>query len=46
MEAEMVTISREEYERLRTQAEIDVELVKQLIESFKDIRMGRFRRVK
>ncbi len=46
MKQETVTISREEYERLKVQAEIDVELLKQLMESFKDIKEGKIRRVK
>ena len=36
----------EEYERLKIQANIDLELLKQLIESFKDIKAGRVKRVK
>jgi len=43
---EMITIPKKEYERLKTQADIDVDLLKQLIESFKDIKAGRIRRVK
>lgn len=46
MEKETVTISKEEYERLKIQANIDVELLKQLMESFQDIKEGRVRRVK
>lgn len=41
-----VTILRTEYERLKMRANIDIELLEQLIDSFKDIRMGRIRRVK
>jgi len=43
---ETVTIPKKEYERLKKQAEIDVELLKQLMESFRDIKAGRIRRVK
>jgi len=43
---ETITISKEEYERLKMQANIDVELLKQLTESLKDIKEGRVRRVK
>jgi len=42
----MITITKEEYEKLKTQANIDVDLLKQLIGSFKDISCGRVRRVK
>ncbi len=43
---ETITIPREEYERLKMQANIDIDLLKQLISSFKDISGGRVRRVK
>jgi len=43
---EMVTISKEEYERLKMQSNIDVDLLKQFAESLKDIKEGRVRRVK
>ena len=43
---EMITIPKKEYEKLKTQANIDVELLKQFMESFKDIKAGRIRRVK
>lgn len=43
---ETVTIPKQEYEKLKMQANLDMELLKQLIESFKDIKQGRFRRVK
>ncbi len=42
----MITISKEEYEKLKMQANIDVELLEQLIESFKDIKEGRIIRVR
>jgi predicted CopG family antitoxin len=41
-----ITITREEYERLRELSEIDSELLQQFLESFKDIKKGNFRRVK
>ena len=43
---EMITIPKQEYEKLKTEANIDIELLKQLFESFKDIKQGNFRRVK
>ncbi len=43
---ETVTISKEEYEKLKMQANIDVELLEQLTKSFKDIKEKRFRRVR
>ena len=43
---EIVKIPREEYEKLKLQANIDVELLKQLMESFKDIKEGRIERVR
>lgn len=46
MVQETVTIPREEYEKLKRQAEIDIDLLEQFLESFKDIKEGRFRRVK
>jgi len=46
MKGATVTIPREEYEKLRMQAEVDTDLLKQFIESFKDIKKGRVRRVK
>lgn len=41
-----VTIPKKEYEQLKMQAEIDVELMKQFMASFRDIKEGRVRRVK
>ena len=43
---EMIKIPKSEYERLKMQAGIDVDLLKQFLESFKDIKEGRIRRVK
>tara|TARA_Y100000310_G_C19974419_1_gene486940 strand:+ start:147 stop:281 length:135 start_codon:yes stop_codon:yes gene_type:complete len=42
---ETVTISKEEYEKLKEQADIDVDLLKQLMESFSDIKAGRIRQI-
>ncbi len=42
----MATIPKKEYEKLKMQANIDVELLEQFMESFKDIKAGRIRRVK
>lgn len=46
METEMITIPKKEYENLKMQANIDIELLEQFMESFKDIKAGRIRRVK
>lgn len=46
MVQETVKISKKEYEKLRRQAEIDVDLLRQLMSSFKDIKEGKVRRVK
>ena len=35
---EMVKIPKEEYERLKKQANIDVDLLKQFLESFRDVK--------
>ena len=43
---DMVKIPRKEYEKLKLQADIDVDLLKQFLESFRDIKEGRIRRVK
>lgn len=40
---EMITIPKEEYKRLKMQASIDVNLLKQFMESFKDIKEARVR---
>ena len=42
----MINISKDEYERLKMQANIDVDLLKQLVRSVKDIKEGRVIRVK
>ena len=43
---ETVTISKEEYEKLKREANIDVDLLKQFLETFKDIKEGRIRSIK
>lgn len=43
---ETVTISRQEYEHLKEQAEIDVELLHELVSSLIDIKQGNVRRVR
>ena len=43
---EMIEIPKKEYEKLKMQANIDAELLTQLLESFKDIKEGRIQRVK
>ena len=42
----MISIPKDEYERLKMQANIDVDLLKQLVRSVKDIKEGRVIRVK
>jgi len=42
----MIKIPKEEYEKLKMQADIDVDLLKQLARSLKDIKEGRVIRVK
>ncbi len=43
---EMIKIPKDEYEKLKMQANIDINLLSQFLESFKDIKEGRIRRVK
>jgi hypothetical protein len=43
---EMINISRKEYEKLKMQANIDIDLLKQLAGSLKDIKEGKIIRVK
>ncbi len=43
---EMIEIPKKEYEKLRMRANIDIDLLKQLTQSLKDIKEGRIRRVK
>lgn len=41
-----VTISKHEYQELKRKAEIDEELLQELVQGLKDIKAGRVRRVK
>ncbi|MEK6761026.1 MAG: hypothetical protein AABX93_03840 [Nanoarchaeota archaeon] len=43
---EMISIPKKEYEKLKLQANVDIELLEQLMESFKDVKEGRVERVK
>ena len=43
---DMITIPKEEYNKLKMQANIDMDLFEQLVNSFKDIKEGRVTRVK
>lgn len=43
---DMISIPKDEYERLKMQANIDLDLLKQLVRSVKDIKEGRVIRVK
>lgn len=43
---ETVTIPKQEYETLKKQAQIDLDLLRQFMGSFKDIKEGKVRRVK
>ncbi len=46
MEKQTVTISREEYEKLKRMANIDIDLLQQFMQSLRDIKEGRIRKVK
>ncbi|MBI4153099.1 hypothetical protein HY497_01130 [Candidatus Woesearchaeota archaeon] len=46
MAAETVTLTKVEYDRLKMQAEIDVDFLKELMAGIKDIKEGRIRRVR
>ena len=46
MSMEMITVSKDEYEKLKMQAIIDLNLLKQLVRSMKDLKEGRVIRVK
>jgi hypothetical protein len=46
MVQETVTIKKEEYEQLKKKADIDDELLQELVQGLKDIKAGRVRRVK
>jgi len=43
---ETVTIPKQEYEKLKQQASIDLDLLHQLVSSLGDIKEGRVRRVR
>jgi len=43
---EMISIPIDEYEKLKMQANIDIDLLKQLVRSVKDIKEGRVIRIK
>ena len=43
---ETITIPKAEYEKLKMQSNIDIDLLKQFTASFKDIKAGRVKRVK
>ncbi len=45
VEMETVTIPKKEYERLKKLDIIDHELIRQLVNSFEDIKAGRIKRV-
>ena len=46
MEEDMITIPKDEYEKLKMQSEIDLDLLQQFMQSFKEIKEGKIRRVK
>ena len=46
MVQEMVTIPKKEYEQLKRQSEIGMDLLNQLVSSLKDIQEGHVRRVR
>jgi hypothetical protein len=46
MKNERMTLAKKEYDRLKKRDDIDAGLLKQLLESFKDIKSGRVKRVK
>ncbi len=46
MTMETVTIPKEEYEKLKQEARIDLDLLQQLMNSFREIKEGRAIRVK
>jgi len=43
---ETITIPKEEYEELKKKAEIDEELLQELVQGLKDIKAGKVKRVK
>ena len=46
METEMITIPKVRYEELRRKAEIDEELLQELVQGLKDIKTGNVKRVR
>lgn len=46
MKTQMITIPKQEYEELKIKANIDIEFLRQLTESLKDIKLKNIRRVK
>lgn len=46
MAQEMVAVPKEEYVKLKRQAQIDTEFLKELVESLHDIKAGRVRQVR
>ena len=45
MATDTITISREEYKRLKKLEKVDYDLINQLVESLEDAKAGRIRRV-
>lgn len=43
---EMISIPKDEYEKLKMQANIDLDLLRQLVNSLKDIKEGKVIRVR
>ncbi len=43
---DMISIPKDEYEKLKMQANIDLDLLRQLVNSLKDIKEGRVTRVR
>ncbi len=43
---ETITIPKKEYENLKKQAKIDLDFLQELMNSFRDIKEGRVRRVR
>jgi len=46
MEKETITITRKEYEELKRKADVDEELLQELVQGLKDIKSGNVVRVK
>lgn len=45
MKQETITISKEEYERLKKLEELDLDLIRQFASSLEDLKKGRFKRL-